>query len=163
MNLASFSWIRISMGIVSIGLAIFLYLVPFAKAPDNAVFGILLHILLISILVGILPVLVLMLGDLRAFYPGSWRVMSAYRRQIRRALNRFVILFSIYFGIVTLALVGVLLDTHAPWVKRVAVSLGSVALLWSFAIPWMIRKTQLAKLDTEVERRKIQARNGDRK
>ena len=45
-------------------------------------------------------------------------------------------------------------EHYVSWIKHVALSAGSVALLWSFSLPSIIRKAQLERLDREVERRK---------
>ena len=38
------------------------------------------------------------------------------------------------------------------WLKHIALSMGSVALFWSFTLPFVIRKTQLERLDEDVKK-----------
>lgn len=154
---------RVALGLAGVGLfAVLLYLGPSAKATSDTALTILATAL--SILAGILLAIITMLGDPRSLYPGSWRVASAHRRQIRHALNRSAMMFWIYLAVIALAFGAMLLEAYAPsaidvrWVKHVALSLGSVALLWSFSLPWVIRKAQLERLDDEIERRRKQAR-----
>lgn len=155
---------RVVLGLVGVGLFVaLLYVGPSAKATSDTALTILATAL--SILAGILLAIITMLGDPRSLYPGSWRVASGHRRQIRHALTRAAILFWVYLAVIALAFGSTLLEAYAPsaidvrWVKHVALSMGSVALLWSFSLPWVIRRAQLARLDDEVERRRQQARS----
>ena len=155
---------RIALGLAGVGLLVaLLYVGPSATATSDTALTILATAL--SILAGILLAIITMLGDPRSLYPGSWRVASGHRRQIRHALNRAAMLFWVYLAVVALAFGATLLEAYAPsaidvrWVKHVALSLGSVALLWSFSLPSVIRKAQLERLDDEVERRRQQARS----
>ena len=119
----------------------------------------------LSVIAGILLAIITMMGDPRSLYPGSWRVASAHRREIRYALTRAAMLFWLYLSIIAVAFAATVLESYTPptlidvrWVKHVALSVGSVALLWSFSLPWIIRKAQLARLDDEVENRKLDDR-----
>ena len=42
--------------------------------------------------------------------------------------------------------------------KQIALGAGTMALVWSFALPAAIRKAQLARLDDEVEKRRAAGR-----
>lgn len=157
-------WGRFALGVAGVGLlAALLYLGPSASNTGDTALRILATAL--SILAGILLAIIAMLGDPRSLYPGSWRVASAHRRQIRHALNRSAMLFWLYLAVIALAFGATLIESYAPsaidprWVKHFALSLGSVALLWSFSLPWVIRKAQLERLDDEVERRRKQTRS----
>ena len=154
---------RVVLGLVGVGLFVaLLYVGPSAKGTSDTALTILATAL--SILAGILLAIITMLGDPRSLYPGSWRVASGHRRQIRHALNRAAMLFWVYLAVIALAFGSTLLEAYAPsvvdarWVKHVALSLGSMALLWSFSLPWVIRRAQLERLDDEVERRRKLAR-----
>lgn len=159
-------WGRVVLGVA--GLLLFAYLLSFGPLAEGASdLALRILSLALSILAGILLAIMTMLGDPRILYPGSWRVASAHQRQIRRALDRSVWLFRVYLLVIALAFAGVLLEAYVPvmldgdsvrWVKHIALSLGSVALLWSFSLPAAIRKAQLARLDEEVERRYEEAR-----
>jgi len=155
---------RIAFGLAGVGLLVgLLYLGPPEKDTSDTALTILATAL--SILAGILLAIITMLGDPRSLYAGSWRVASAHRRQIRRALDRSAMLFCLYLIVIALAFGAMLLEAYVPslvgvkWVKHAAVSAGGVALLWSFSLPWIIRRAQLARLDDEVERRRKETRS----
>lgn len=159
------AWRRIGLGLAGVLLfAILLWIGP-SPTAEKSDWALRILATALSILAGILLAVITLLGDPRSLYPGSWRVASAHRRQIRRALNRFAMLFWLYLGVIALALTTAVLDAYETtaldvrrisWVKHVALSLGIVALLWSFSLPSTIRRAQLARLDREVERRKEQ-------
>ena len=113
-----------------------------------------------SILAGILIAVITMLGDPRALYPGSWRIASAHRRNLRRVLSRYQCLFYVYLAVIALAFVGTLFGRisceteFARWFGRVALSLGAGALVWSFGLPAAIIKAQMERLDEEVRKRR---------
>ena len=162
------AWKRIGFGLAgALLLAAFLYVGPSStEGKSDWALGILATAL--SILAGILLAVITLLGDPRSLYPGSWRVASAHRRQIRNALNRFALLFWLYLGVIALVLATAVLEAYETdaldacwvvWMKHVALSVGSVALLWSFSLPATIRKAQLARLDREIEERKERAQS----
>ena len=157
------AWGRLALGIAGVMLlAYLLYLGPAAHPTSDVALTILATAL--SILAGILLAIITMLGNPRNLYPGSWRVASAHRRQIRYALNRSAILFSMYLSVIATAFGAHLIEAYAGpaidvrWVKHIALSVGGMALLWSFSLPWVIREAQLARLDDEVENRKRRRR-----
>lgn len=157
------AWGRLALGVAGVMLlAYLLYLGP-ADHPTSDVALIILGTAL-SILAGILLAIITMLGNPRSLYPGSWRVASAHRREIRYALNRSAMLFSIYLSVIATAFGAHLIEAYAGpevdvrWVKHIALSVGSMALLWSFSLPWVIREAQLVRLDDEVESRKRRTR-----
>ena len=117
---------------------------------------------LFSILTGFIIAVITMSGDPGILYPGSWRVASAHRRQIKRVLFRYRLLFYAYLLTLFLAfgaaIVGQVdqerLVTH--WIERVALSLGGAALFWSFGLPTTIIRAQLERIDKQVEQRESQ-------
>lgn len=142
-----------------------LYLGP----PENGTNGPALQMLghALSILAGILLAIITMMGDPRNLYRGSWQIASMHRHQIRRVLDRSLLFFWLYLLTITFAFVAVVLGEYTSdvfdsylvrWMKHVALSLSSVALLWSFGLPVIIRRAQLHRLDVEVDRRKDEAR-----
>lgn len=134
----------------------------FGPTFDNNESGVALRILatVLSILAGFLMAVITMLGDPRAVYYGSWRVASAHRRQIRNALRRFTMLFYVYLVAIAAAFAAALFEEYTacamytPWVRHVALSLGVAALVWSFGLPVVIYRTQLNRLDEEVNTRR---------
>ena len=120
-----------------------------------------------SILAGILIAVIAMLGDPRALYRGSWRIASAHRREIRRVLRRYKLLFYVYLVVITLSFAAALFGKTssavcvARWFERFALSLGAVALVWSFGLPAAIMKAQMERLDEEVSKRRTSASSQD--
>lgn len=157
------AWRRIGLGLAgALLLAGLLWIGP-PSTVEKSDWALRMLATALSILAGILLAVITLLGDPRSLYPGSWRVASAHRRQIRRALNRFAMLFWLYLGVIALALTTTMLEAYETtalgvcwvgWVKHIALSIGVVALLWSFSLPSTIRTAQLARLDREVEKRK---------
>ena len=131
--------------------------VPYAEGNVEA-----LRILVtaFSILAGFLIAIITMAGDPKMLYPGSWKVASAHRRQIKRALNRYRWLFYVYLAVITLAFAAALFGKVAAqcpvmyWLERCALSLGVAALFWSFGLPTAIIRIQLDRLSGEVDDRR---------
>ena len=158
-----FAWGRIAFILAGVGLFVILLRLgppPVGQSSDPA-----LRMLAnaLSILAGFLIAVIVMLGDPRSLYRGNWRIASAHRREIRRALNRTAYLFCAYLTVIALVFVASLLDTYAltiidpRWMKHIALSAGGAVLLWSFALPLVILKAQLSRLDEEVKDRKRQS------
>ena len=106
-------WGRFALGAAGVGLlAVLLYLGPSASSTTDTALRILATAL--SILAGILLAIITMLGDPRSLYPGSWRVASVHRRQIRHALNRSAMLFWLYLAVIGLAFGATLLRGVCP-------------------------------------------------
>ena len=117
----------------------------------------------LSILAGFLIAVIVILGDPRSLYRGNWRIASAHQREIRRALNRTALLFYTYLVVIVCIFAASFLEAYTSatvcsrWMKHIALSAGGTALFWSFALPFVIRKAQLNRLDEEVEDRKRQS------
>lgn len=113
-----------------------------------------------SILAGFLIAIITMAGDPKMLYPGTWKVASAHRREIRRALTRYQCLFYVYLTVIVMAFGAALFAKVAAdfpvvrWMERVALSLGVAALFWSFGLPTAIIRIQLDRLTGEVEDRR---------
>ena len=146
---------------VGTGLAIFAAMLclraPYANGNVEA-----LRILVtaFSILAGFLIAIITMAGDPKMLYPGTWKVASAHRREIKRALTRYQCLFYVYLTVIVLAFSAALFSKIATnlqivnWIERVALSLGVAALFWSFGLPTAIIRIQLDRLTGEVEERR---------
>lgn len=153
------AWGRIAfilLGMVPGGL-----LFTFGPLPDQESNSAALRILatVLAILTGFLIAIITILGDPRALYPGSWRVASAHRRQISRALYRFTFLFYAYLVTILAVFSAALLVGYAPCsvqrlVTHVALCFGVTALCWSFGLPWSIQQAQMSRLDAEIAGRR---------
>ena len=153
-------WRRLALILGGIVPAAFLlWLGPaFSEGATSATLGILATVF--AILAGFLMAVITMLGDPRSVFVGSWRTASAHRRQIRNALKRFIMLFYAYLITIFAAFGAALFEAYAPgsicasWARHIALSLGSATLVWSFSLPIVIFKTQMNRLDEEVEERR---------
>ena len=155
---------KISVGrvlFVGIGLLIFIVtlFLPLPYAGGNVeAFRIL--VTAFSILAGFLIAIITMAGDPKMLYPGTWKVASAHRREIRRALTRYQCLFYVYLTVIVLAFASALFGRAAAdfpslyWIERLALSLGVAALFWSFGLPTAIIRIQLDRLSGEVDERR---------
>lgn len=133
----------------------------FGPLPDQDSNTAALRILatVLAILTGFLIAIITMLGDPQSLYRGSWRVASAHRRQVGRALLRFTLLFYVYLATILVVFAAALLVGYAPCpvqrlVTHAALCLGVTALCWSFGLPWSIRQAQMSRLDAEVASRR---------
>ena len=113
-----------------------------------------------SILVGFLIAVITMAGDPKALYPGTWRVASAHRREIGRALSRYKLLFYAYLSVILLTLLSELfrrLAAETPivlWFDRASLGLGVAALVWSFGLPTQLIRVQMDRLQDGVDARR---------
>lgn len=116
-----------------------------------------------SILVGMLIAILTISGDPKSIFPGSWRIASAHRREIRRALGRYTLLIYIYLIVIGLAFVGSLGIEffYNKIMERLALSIGAAALVWSFGLPIAIYQFQITQLDKEVANRRESKSNQD--
>ena len=109
-----------------------------------------------SILAGMLIAILTMLGNPESIFPGNWRIASVHRRELKRLLRRYTWLIYIYLIVIAMAFAGSL-DTEfsgSKIMKRLALALGSAALVWSFALPNVIYRAQINRLDEEVNQRR---------
>ena len=113
-----------------------------------------------SILAGIVIAIIAILGDPAGLYSGSWRVASAHRRQIKRRLRRFAVLFYLYLIVIGLTYAAVLAGNStmcseiARWAERLTLSAGVGAFVWSFVLPVTIINAHMKRLDEEVKKRR---------
>jgi len=156
-------WRRIfflSVGFVAIGLTLWLG-EPLTSGNVEA-----LRILVtaFSILAGVLIAIIALLGNPVGLYGGSWRVASAHRRQIRRRLYRYALLFYVYLIVIGLAYASALLGGMgaipclAHWIERVALSVGVGAFVWSLGLPRIIVQIHMERLDDAVSERRASER-----
>lgn len=114
----------------------------------------------LSILAGFLMAVIAILGDPRSLFAGSWRIASAHARHIRRVLDRSILLFYVYLITVAAAFASTIVGQYAPhpdferWGRHLALGLGCAALIWSFGLPTVIRKTLMDRIRDEIDERK---------
>ena len=116
-------------------------------------------VVVFSILTGILLAVVPIFGDPNSLFPGSWRIGSAHRREIRRVLVRYTWLIYLYLIVILLSFIGSLeWPVGGNIVRQLALALGASALVFSFSLPYVLYQALVKQLDEEVERRKKAAR-----
>lgn len=113
-----------------------------------------------SILAGFIIAAITMSGDPKLLYPGSWRIASEHKGQLKRALRRYQMLFYVYLIVIVVAFLVTLLGAGAAdsllvhWLERIAIGLGFAALFWSFGLPTSIIRIQLLRFDEEINTRR---------
>ena len=141
-----------------IPLAVLLFIGP-SLDPKAYIDAIRILVTVLSILSGFLIATIIMIGDPNSLLPGSWRVASADKRERRRSLNRFAILFYIYLTAILFAFCVSVLQSILPtcvyaWAIHSVLAFGAAALVWSFGLPIAIRREQMRRLDAEVDARR---------
>ena len=120
-----------------------------------------------SVLSGILLAIIAVSGDPSLVIPGGHRIAHAHREQLKTVLQRYKCLFYCYLATITLAVTATALgqihrySVYAHWIERVTLGVGAFALCLSFGLPAAMARTQLLRLDGEVDRRKEMARDVD--
>ena len=157
------SWARIVF--LLLGLLILVFLL--CRGPESISFGTAeaLRILatVLSILAGFLIVAIPIIGDPFRLFGGSWRIASAHTRHITRSLIRLTALFYLYLIAILMAVVGTMLAENIPntlsdWLRHSALSLGVVAIFWSFGLPVYIYRVLKERLEEETSKRLEEAK-----
>ena len=120
-----------------------------------------------SVLTGILLAIIAVSGDPSLLIPGGHRIAHAHRKQLKTVLLRYKCLFYCYLATITLAVTATALgqihqySAYAHWIERVTLGLGAFALCLSFGLPAAMARTQILRLDGEVDRRRKESREAD--
>jgi pilus assembly protein TadC len=91
---------------------------------------------------------------------GTWRIAEARRGGVEASLIRHSWLFITYLLAIGFLFVGVILNSSAAtdsvklWFERLYLFLGIFSFLLTFALPGMLLKMQIARLDAEIQRRR---------
>ncbi|MBG6158234.1 putative membrane protein [Labrenzia sp. EL_159] len=120
-------------------------------------------ITVLSVFAGFLVAIVTILGDPAMIPGGTWRKAEVRRDGVEASLIRHSWLFVVYLLAIGFLFSGVLLST-APvsdcvklWFERFYLFLGIFAFFLTFALPSMLYKVQMGRLDAEIERRRQKA------
>jgi len=160
---SKYDWRRIlclSVGFGAIGLTLWL---GEPLTADNAA-ALQILVTAFSILAGVPIAILALLGNPSGLYGGSWRVASAHRRQVRRRLYRYALLFWIYLVAIGLAYASALLGGTgalpglAHWIERAALSAGVGAFVWSLGLPGIVVRIHMERLDEAVSERRASDR-----
>lgn len=163
MNAKGISWARVlhlCVGLGAIGFFVWIGPPDDSASPTATDMALRLLVTILSILAGFLLAVIAILGDPRSLFSGSWRVASAHARQIRRVLDRSVLLFYVYLATIAAAFISTMVGqygedpTYERWGKHLALGFGCASLIWSCGLPTVIRKTLVDRLRDEVDERK---------
>ena len=122
-----------------------------------------------AILTGFILAIITIAGDPGRLYLGSWRVASAHRRQIKRSLLRYQLLFYVYLIVLAGAFATTIAQSVAPsgwvahWLERFTMSACVAAFWWSLGLPTAHVRSQVDRLDQEVKRLEEQDREDAQK
>jgi len=115
-----------------------------------------------AVFAGFLIAVITILGDPTMIPDGSWRVAESRRDNIERRLRTHVWLFVLYLLTIGMLFTGVLvqgaLDDHHRvriWIERIYLFFGVFSFLLSFALPVSLMTLQRARVDAEIERRRV--------
>lgn len=137
---------------------------PLARGNAQAVT---IMVTVFSVFAGFTIAIVTLLGDPMRLMPGSWRIGSAHRRQIKRRLHRQASLFYVYLIVLSLAFVASLFEKYAAdlaigsILERLAISIGVGAFIWSVGLPAVFIGAVMERLDEEVRRRREPSESGE--
>lgn len=119
-----------------------------------------LIITVLATLNGFIIAIITIVGNPAVLYSRNWRIASAHRREIKRALVRYQFLFYVYLVTVILATASATFsspqgfETVAHWLERITLGVAACAFFWSFALPTALVRTHDERLRDEVERRR---------
>jgi uncharacterized membrane protein len=106
------------------------------------------------------------LGDPSSIPEGSWRTVEINRDNIIRKLIWHIALFVLYLITIALVFIAVILEKTPDcvvalsvkiWIDRAYMFFGVSAFLLSFALPSILLKMQMDRIDAESARRRAQA------
>lgn len=119
-------------------------------------------VVVFSILTGILIAVVPILGDPKSLFPGSSRIGSAHRRELRRVLVRYTWLIYLYLVVILLSFIGSLeWPVGGDIARQLALAIGAAALVFSFSLPYVLYQALVEQLNKEVKRRKTTASSSE--
>ncbi|MBB4304084.1 hypothetical protein GGD81_003139 [Rhodobium orientis] len=133
---------------------------PLLKDNPNAV---MIIVTVLSVFAGFLVAIVTILGDPTMIPDGTWRTAEVRRENIEASLIRHGWLFIVYLLAIGCLFSGILIEKSSVsacfklWFERIYLFLGIFSFLLTFALPSMLLKMQMARLDAEIERRRRSA------
>ena len=148
------------LGCCFIGGAAAYYGQPLAHENSDAI---LIIITVMAVFAGFLVAIVTILGDPAMIPDGTWRIAEGRRENIEAKLITHIWLFVFYLIAIGLLFVGALLN-KAPeamvsaewkmWIERLYLFFGVTSFLFTFGLPYSLLKFQIARIDSEIERRR---------
>jgi hypothetical protein len=123
----------------------------------------LIIITVMTVFAGFLVAIITLLGDPSLIPSGSWRKAEMRRDSLQGRITTHIWLFTFYLIAIGLLFVGALLnkapddavaETIKIWVERFYLFFGISSFLFTFALPRMLWKIQMARVDAEIEKRR---------
>lgn len=144
--------------------AVTYYAHPFIKNNQDAI-NILVTIF--SILVGFLLAIITLVGDPKTLPSGSWKAAELASKTTFNRLARQKLLFIAYLITLTLIFISMLLRAKFEfinyYVEHIYLFFASIAMMYSFRLPYAIIELQKERIDQEIEeRRKAEGINDDK-
>lgn len=145
------------------GGAVAYYAEPYVRNNPEAI-GALLTIF--TVFAGFLVAIVTILGDPSLIPSGSWRSAENNRDEIEARIIRNVWLFTSYLVAIGLLFVAIVLskiptelvgESVRIWIARAYIFFGAFSFLLTFALPHSLLRLQRARVDAEIERRRVEA------
>lgn len=123
---------------------------------------VLIIVTVFAVFAGFLVAVITIVGDPTLIPDGSWRVAESRRENIERRLVTHVWLFLLYLVTIAFLFAGVvlqkaILDHHSllkVWIERACIFFSVFSFLLTFGLPIALMKTQRARVDAEIERRR---------
>jgi len=125
--------------------------------------AILILVTVITVFAGFLVAIIAVLGDPALIPPGSWRIVENRRESVEATLIRHSWLFVFYLVSIGVLFVGavakgapasVVPEIVKMWVTRAYLFFGIASFLFTFGLAASLLEYQMARYDTEEERRR---------
>lgn len=136
---------------------------PYVRDNSDAI---LVIITVMTVFAGFLVAIITILGDPSLLPEGTWRTAEVRRENLVNRLTTHLWLFVFYLITIGLLFVGALLS-KAPekviavewkiWIERAYMFFGTASFLFTFGLPRALWKFQIARIDSEIERRRRRA------
>lgn len=112
-----------------------------------------------SIFAGFLVAVMAIMGDPGLMLPGSWRIASIQRKEIRRRLHRQIFVFHLYLVTLGLIFASFLLKDKFPnevvWLEKIYLGLAVTGFVLSLRLPSALMGIQEDRFEAVIQARKI--------
>lgn len=128
--------------------------------------AIIILITVMTVFAGFLVAIVAILGDPAMLPGGSWRAAESRREKLFNSITTHTWIFRLYLLSIALLFWGALMEKAPdgltvravkPWIERLYLFFGIFSFCLTLALPGMLAKLQLARVDAEISRRRKEA------
>lgn len=125
--------------------------------------AILILITVMTVFAGFLVAIIAILGDPAMLPRGSWREAEGERETVYGSVITHTWLFRLYLTAIAMLFVGVLMEKTPDcgitgavkvWIEWVYVFLGAFSFTLTLALPGILARLQVARVDAEIRRRR---------